>query len=457
MWRTTAAVLLGAVTLGGQAQPARDKPPATTGTGTVAGRVLAADTGDPIRKARVAAEADVATVPPVFTDADGRFTIAGLAPARYTLAATRPGYARTMFGAQQADAPAGRIDVADGARVAGVELRMSKSAAISGRVVDESGEAVTVANVTAEILSSGRNGPQTRVVANVATNDLGEYRLSGLSAGSFLVGVRSMASRLLPGAVPPELFTSGEFGLLNTFFDASGTMFRSEFSGSRVLRVYYPGGVAIERAQAITVAAGEEQSAIDFTVRPTEPRLTRAPEAPQSSSDSRGTKTLGSVSGRILGSDGRPLGRARVRMGPGGSAFGARVGFTGDDGVYEFSKVPAGAYKVGASKSGYLTLEFGQKRPNGRGETLWLDEGRSLEHVDILLPRTCTIAGHIVDENGDPVEGARVRILQSRFVSGRRRLVDVLGRTSTSRSRLSRPRVSRDASSTRAGSRGPAP
>src|SRR5437773_2009365 len=73
-----------------------------------------------------------------------------------------------------------------------IELRMPKSAAISGRVVDESGEPLAMASVTAEIVGDGRGNSSRRIVATTLTDDLGDYRLGSLSAGSFVIGVRAI-------------------------------------------------------------------------------------------------------------------------------------------------------------------------------------------------------------------------------------------------------------------------
>src|SRR5438552_154586 len=147
MLRAVTALLLSACALAAQSQPPRDKPRITgvNGTGTISGRVVAAGTSDPVRKARVIAQADVGRIPPVFTDTDGRFVITGLAAARYTVACTKPGYARTTFARTDADDAPGRIDVADGANVGGIELQMPKAAVITGRVVDGLGEPVALA------------------------------------------------------------------------------------------------------------------------------------------------------------------------------------------------------------------------------------------------------------------------------------------------------------------------
>jgi hypothetical protein len=58
-----------------------------------------------------------------------------------------------------------------------------------------------------------------------------------------------------------------------------------------------------------------------------------------------------------------------------------------------------------------------------------------------LLPRTSAITGQLTDEYGDPVEGISVRVHQIRFVSGRRRLVDVPGSGSSRTDDAGRYRV----------------
>src|SRR5215467_12494951 len=59
------------------------------------GRVVAGDTGDPLVHARVVVFQDATPLPPIFTDAQGRFASAPLPPGRYRLTATKAGYAVT--------------------------------------------------------------------------------------------------------------------------------------------------------------------------------------------------------------------------------------------------------------------------------------------------------------------------------------------------------------------------
>src|SRR5437764_6043587 len=129
--RVAAAFLLSALALVAPAQSPRDNPPPTSsGTATITGRVVAADTGDVIRKARVTAEAVNVTVTPVFTDVEGRFAIGGLPPGRYVVTAVKAGYSKATLGIQSPGDRATRVDVAAGAQASGIDLQLSKAAAI---------------------------------------------------------------------------------------------------------------------------------------------------------------------------------------------------------------------------------------------------------------------------------------------------------------------------------------
>jgi hypothetical protein len=62
-----------------------------------------------------------------------------------------------------------------------------------------------------------------------------------------------------------------------------------------------------------------------------------------------------------------------------------------------------------------------------RGDKVTIDAGETRGHVDIVLPRGGVISGRILDEYGDPMANANVRLAVSMLSRGRRRLVDVPG------------------------------
>jgi protocatechuate 3,4-dioxygenase beta subunit len=132
------------------------------------------------------------------------------------------------------------------------------------------------------------------------------------------------------------------------------------------------------------------------------------------------------IRGRVVRTDGRPLPHASVRL---MRAFGPVIDETtaDDDGTFEFASIRPGDYRLAARKAGYVMLEFGQTRASAPGTVVTLKAGEVRERVDFALPRHGAISGRIVDENGDPVEGANVSVRQIRFVNGRRQLVAVEG------------------------------
>jgi len=132
------------------------------------------------------------------------------------------------------------------------------------------------------------------------------------------------------------------------------------------------------------------------------------------------------VRGHVMRADGHPLPHATVRLivGPG---LLVNETTTDDDGAFEFTDVRPEQYRLVASKPGYVTLAFGETRASPRGEPVNLRSGETRERVDFALPRHAAIAGRIVDENGDPVEGASISVQQIRFANGRRQLAAVPG------------------------------
>jgi hypothetical protein len=135
----------------------------------------------------------------------------------------------------------------------------------------------------------------------------------------------------------------------------------------------------------------------------------------------------GAIRGRIFGTNGRPLIRAQVQLTLAES--GRSLGFASADeeGRYEFTRLAAGDYRLSAGKVGYLVMEYGQRRAFERGTPLTIADGAVLEKIDVTLPQSGVIAGRLLDENGDPVEGAMVQLFQVRFTDGRKQLVPVNG------------------------------
>src|SRR5213592_1579652 len=109
--------------------------------------------------------------------------------------------------------------------------------------------------------------------------------------------------------------------------------------------------------------------------------------------------------GRVVAAEnGRPLRRAQIRLtAPELGAGPGRVTSTDEEGRYEVDGLPAGHYIVRAARGGFLSLQFGQRRPSERGKTVEIANAQTVENVDFALPKMSVIAGRLADETGDPM------------------------------------------------------
>jgi len=302
-----------AIAVHAQAQAPRESPTSGSSAITVSGRVIADSTGDPIPNARVTVTGTQQTAPVVLTDRDGRFSVA--APAgRFNVTASKTGYARR----ESTPPTAGEA----------IEVRLRRSAAISGRVLDEFGEPVSGVRVAGQTRQG--SAPDASAVALGVSDDNGEYRLAGLPAGSFIVVVTTAR------AVTPQQSASSQ----------------SSFSSS-LQRTYYPGVTTPAEAQALSLRPGDDRSGIDFVVAApvfqSRPFSVLMPAAQRSD-----VRASGVVRGRVVSADGRSLPRVQVALSGTGLAgvFSSAATTTDDDGRFELREIGPGRFVISASKAG---------------------------------------------------------------------------------------------------------
>src|ERR1043166_455254 len=130
------------------------------------------------------------------------------------------------------------------------------------------------------------------------------------------------------------------------------------------------------------------------------------------------------IRGRVVGADGRAIAAVQLRalLLPNLAIASAT---TDEDGRYELVASIGRPVRVSATKTGYTTAEYGEPQPFTSGEEMALKPGEIREHVDFTLLRHSAIAGRVLDENADPVEGVVVSVQQGRFVNGHRQLAQV--------------------------------
>jgi protocatechuate 3,4-dioxygenase beta subunit len=139
-----------------------------------------------------------------------------------------------------------------------------------------------------------------------------------------------------------------------------------------------------------------------------------------------------SVQGRVTAADtGRPLRRAQITLTGLDALTERRSANTDSEGRYELTEVPAGRYTVSVTRSGYLSLRYGQRRPLEPGRPLQISDGQTLESIDFTLPRASVISGRIADELGEPMPGVIVVPMRPFFYEGRRQLRPATGELRT--------------------------
>ena len=129
--------------------------------------------------------------------------------------------------------------------------------------------------------------------------------------------------------------------------------------------------------------------------------------------------------GQIVAADsGAPIRRAQVRVfSP--EAQGGRIATTDAQGRFEFKELVGGRYTMTASKGGFVSLQFGQRRPSESGTPIELADGQTLDKLSIALPRGSVLGGRITDEFGEPVANATVVAFRYGYAAGARRLMPI--------------------------------
>jgi protocatechuate 3,4-dioxygenase beta subunit len=363
------------------------------------GRVVDDDTGAPIRNARVAVERDTDTgatirnVPVaverdtetaarVLTDGEGRFSLPASAEA-HALHASKAGYA-------DAHAPA----------AGDVDIRLARGGAIAGRILDPFGEPMPLVQVVAERVVQTAGRTEFRRFGAAETDDTGAYRISALPAGEFVVGLGG--PRVMLGnttATPAPLA-----------------------AGSRPLRSYFPRAPFSALAQRIPVRAGETVEGINFT-SDAPPVFAGVFTPAAEARAARGAV----IRGRVVRPDGLPVRHARVQLSSAEYLFSPYATIADGDGRYEFGDLRAGGYRIAATDTGFRTVEFGQRGGADHGEPIAVAAGAAVDDVDVTIPRGRAISGRILDEYGDPIENANVRVDRIAASRGRARLTSVSG------------------------------
>lgn len=221
--------------------PAPDQPRTPAGgTGVIRGRVVRADTGEPLRRVQVRVDewstADRGGPAATMTDAEGRYDLTQLPPGRYQLKATRGDYVEVAYGQRRPFERGRPVELREGAVLQNIDFALPPGAVVTGRVVDEAGEAVARASVS---LARRRYvDGERRLVAESgsSTDDRGQFRIFGVPPGDYMIIAKLDVI---------------EFGSRDRV---------------RYVPTYYPGTPLASEAQRISIGLGQELSGVTIAL-----------------------------------------------------------------------------------------------------------------------------------------------------------------------------------------------
>jgi len=287
---------------------------AKTGTGKLRGKVVASDTNAIVRRAQVRiSSADIGTKN-AFTDAQGRYEFKDLPAGRFTVSVSKSGFVTMQYGQNRPFEPGRPIELADAQVMEKADIALPRGSAVSGRILDEFGEPVADANVSA--MRMRYTGGRRRLVPSgrtSVTNDLGQFRLFGLPPGEYYVSAtmrtfESMMFDMLGGSAGGPTGSNTDAGYAAT---------------------YYPGTPNPSEAQRVSLGVGQEMSSVDIQMQPVK---------------------LARITGTAMNSDGKPMSGALVMLlptmkealafMPGGTSR------TDKDGNFTLSNVAPGDYSI---------------------------------------------------------------------------------------------------------------
>ncbi len=216
---------------------------------SVQGRVVNRLNGGPVGRASVIlrALASGARSYTTETDRDGAFAFDNVLPGKYEGVAAREGYGNQPPDMLAYSAYFPEIEIRTAA-VTGFTLSLTPLSVISGRVVDSDGDPVAGVAVSAMQYGYGAGGlePQSRKTA--ATDDRGQYRLSGLFKGTYYLhsDQQPVQTDWTLRSIPANRGRDALVPLVST---------------------YYPAALDADQAKPVEVPAGGEITSIDIVAQ----------------------------------------------------------------------------------------------------------------------------------------------------------------------------------------------
>lgn len=215
---------------------------------TISGTVIKEPGSQPLKKAiitLIAEDQESGKNYTTISDNEGHFALNDVRPGRYRMLLERTGY--TEINSRKHKSEGRTLSLSAGQQIENFPLKMLATSAVLGKVVDADGDPVPSVEVV--VLRKRYGNSQWESEKSERTNDLGEYRISGLFPGQHYLF-----------ATPPPDYDS----LTHPNPDSKE---QDSTRDLRPLTTYYPGTVDRNQASAVDLRAGDELP-INFTMIP---------------------------------------------------------------------------------------------------------------------------------------------------------------------------------------------
>ena len=372
-----------------------------TGTGRLRGRVLSAETGGPVRRAQVHITGPDIGSKSAMTDGEGRYEFRDLPAGRFNMSVTKAGYVTIQYGQTRPFESGKALDLTDGQAMDKADFSLPRGSAISGRLVDEFGDPIADAMVSA--MRSTWTGGRRRLQATgrvTQTNDLGQYRIYGLSPGEYYISATFRGTDIVAMD-----FASAMTGSTSTG-GPTGSNPNSGYAAT-----YFPGTPNGAEAQKITLGVGQEAQNTDFALLPVK---------------------LARIAGTVISSEGKPVDGSMINAMPRNSDAAGMMMMSGGartdkNGNFTISNLSPGEYTLqtralqimtsGGGDNMMFTARVGIGADGGDAESGSLPvtvSGEDLTNVIIVTSKGATASGHLTFEGGaKPTTLTNIRVTAS--------------------------------------------
>jgi len=372
-------------------QPPRDTPAQgntdqKTPGGRIRGRVLAADSGRAVKRARVFLNApELPDGRGTLTDDNGIFDFAELPAGRYSLRVSKAGYVSISYGQRRPLQAGTPLQLLDGQQLTSIDMRLPRGSAVAGHLFDESGEPTPGAMVRAMRYDYAQGARQLVAAGSAQTDDQGYYRIWGLNPGEYYINatVRNFAPFGGRGGGPPAVgrgagYPGGRGASLPPPDEPDPVGYAPTF---------YPGVPSVNEARPVTLGLGADALDIDFGLL---------------------LVHTSRVGGHVRNSDNTPASSGTINLIPEGSPvaramnLGARIEW---DGTFSIANVPPGRYTMRARSDDTDPAEFAVQ-PITVGEA-------DITDATVIVAPGATITGTVAFENrsgAQPPDPTQIRL-----------------------------------------------